>query len=195
MECEYCGGKGWYFTAGKYGNAEKTECEKCAESVDGAPGGACCGQCLEEGRMSKAEAEAFQAARNELFKQVDCSMCVERIRALDPPLDWDDEESVVYALESGHGVEYSTGKRRYYIDEATALADRLELSGALSLLKDAKAREAKLAEALGVAKQNMEERRTLVYSELFTEKLGKKWDEQYDTIEAALKEWEDGNAR
>ena len=57
-------------------------------------------------------------------------------------------------LESGHGVEYSTGKRRYYIDEATALADHLELAGALSLLKDSRAREARLqSEALDSKKQ------------------------------------------
>jgi uncharacterized Ntn-hydrolase superfamily protein len=66
---------------------------------------------------------------------LNCSICVERIRALDPPLDWDDEERVVEALEAGHGVRYDTGKRRFYGDEATALADHLELSGALSLLK------------------------------------------------------------
>jgi hypothetical protein len=79
-------------------------CDDCAESVDGKPFGSC------------------------------CSMCEERIRALDPPLDFDDEERVVEALESGQGV-VPPGPRRFYSDEATALADHLELSGALSLLK------------------------------------------------------------
>ncbi len=59
-------------------------CKDCAESVDGAPGGSCCGQCLEEQR----------------------AMCEERIRALDPPLDWDDEERVVEAMEEGETFEH-----------------------------------------------------------------------------------------
>jgi len=135
-------------------------CDDCAESMDGKPFGSC------------------------------CAMCEERIRALDPPLDFDDEERVVEAMEAGHGVRYDTGKRRFYGDEATALADHLELSGALELLKDVKAREAKLAEALKVAKSAMRER--WVCNGGVMPGIAARWIYENRVVESALKEWEAG---
>jgi hypothetical protein len=69
------------------------ECEDCAESRDGEPGGSCCGQCLDE----------------------------EHIIEVEPP-----------------------GPRRALVREADALADRLELNGALELLKQRDTRIAEL---------------------------------------------------
>jgi hypothetical protein len=149
------------------------ECKDCAESENGQPAQACCPQCLEEGRAiydPMINLTIGNPRRNyDLIPGVDgapggscCGQCLDEQRAA--------------MLESGYGVEYSTGKRRYYIDEATALADHLELAGALSLLKDAKTREAKLAAALRVALEAMQE--------------GVVYDSDMETVEAALKEWE-----
>ena len=103
------------------------ECKDCAESTpEGLPGGSC------------------------------CAMCAESIYALDPPLDWDDEERVVSALEAGHGIRVDLPGRRYYkpiggpiySEQIDAFADHLELAGALELLKDRDKRIAELEAAL-----------------------------------------------
>jgi hypothetical protein len=100
------------------------DCKDCAESESGQPAQACCPQCLEEQRISMEE----RMARDEPEETF--------------------EHRRASAAFKGHGVKYDTGKRRFYGDEATALADHLELSGALSLLKYRDKRISELEAAL-----------------------------------------------
>jgi hypothetical protein len=126
------------------------------------------------------------------------------------------------AAFKGHGVKYDTETRRFYIDEATALVDHLELSGALSLLKyrdkriseleahakaisdwdlagalfklnNSQAMCAKLADALKVAQAAMIERRErLTMDPIIFTQRAHRYDVEEALVAAALKEWEDG---
>jgi hypothetical protein len=118
-------------------------------------------------------------------------MCEERIRALDPPLDWDDEERVVEALEE-HIVEIEPpGPRRALVREADALLVQSELDVALESLNEYRAMCAKLAEALKMAQNTMQYRR--YFDKNATYDTMKRWDVEEALVTAILKEWEDQN--
>ncbi len=146
------------------------DCKDCAESVDGAPGGSCCGQCLEDSNPLEAI----------------CGQYLEEpIIEVEPP---GPRRALVRAekvAEAFTAVLEELAEAR-----ATILAYRLELSGALSLLKDRDAMCAKLAEALRVALRAMKVRR-LMLDDVTINCLKELGDEEA-TIEAVLKEWEDG---
>ena len=85
-------------------------------------------------------------------------------------------------------------------EQADALADHLELSGALSLLKQRDAMCVKLAEALKVARQSMINRKYCEYATIrkysnynsYDLAKWEKWTNEESAVEAVLAEWEAG---
>jgi hypothetical protein len=77
------------------------------------------------------------------------------------------------------------------IDEATALADHLELSGAVSLLKNAQVREAKLIYALLNCRTRLSERRRYIAHGAVSEPMLKLWDDEDDELNCVLAAYAD----